>query len=363
MYMDKLRQRSKKIFEAAKAADVVLIANTSSRDPNFTYLTDFTSGLFERSIILLKRDGAKLLVYELEYEDAERQKPPGMEVVKLGPASAKDILQQELRGRTVGMNFESITHGSYLRIRKASKPAKIIDVSSALSEARLVKDDYEINLVKKAAHITKKAMEEIKSSFREGVTELEIAAKFDEISERLGSKGPSFSTIVCFGPNASIPHHSPDGTKLKYGDFILIDAGAKVGNYCSDISRTVIFGDDKSRISDYGKKLEMLDIVKEAQRKAIDAIREGVQASSIHNLADNIISTSAGGIYKGTFIHSLGHSLGIEVHDGKGLSPLSKYALKENMIVTVEPGIYISGFGGVRIEDDILVTKEGAIIL
>jgi Xaa-Pro aminopeptidase len=203
----------------------------------------------------------------------------------------------------------------------------------------------------------------IQKEFKEGMTEMELAARFDSISASLGSEGPSFKTIVCFGANAALPHHSPDRTRLRYGDFILIDAGAKVQNYCSDITRTSIFGTDKSRIPDCEKKQEMLRIVKDAQLAALRKIAPGVTGLTIHMEAQRTIDTAANGRYKGTFIHALGHSLGIEVHDGPGFSPGAKQELEPGMVITNEPGIYVEGFGGVRIEDDILVTEKGAEVL
>lgn len=359
-----LKNKTRKIFANANAANVILIANTNYQDPNFLYLTDISSGLFEGSLILLTRHGAKILVSALEYEDAVRHTPNGMKIIKMESSKQiRRILASELKGKVVGTNDEFMTYAMHKRITKKYSPAKTIDVSDALSAARLIKDESEIKHIKEAARVTKRAMMEIIKSFKDGITEKALARRFDDISAKLGSDGPSFSTIVCFGANASMPHHRPDGTKLKYGDLVLIDAGSKSGNYCSDITRTFIFGKDKKRIKDYEKKIEMYNLVKSAQKKAIGAIKEGVKGSYVHNLAADYINSYKNGKYNGKFIHSLGHSVGIEVHDGAGLSPGSTQPLKQNMIVTVEPGVYVSGFGGVRIEDDILVTKGGAIIL
>ncbi|MHB1829796.1 MAG: M24 family metallopeptidase [Candidatus Micrarchaeaceae archaeon] len=359
-----LKSKAKKIFANANAANVILIANTNYQDPNFLYLTDINSGLFEGSLILLFRRGAKILVSALEYEDASRHIPKGMELIKIESSQQiKSILNSGLKGKTLGTNDEFMTYAMHKRITAKYSPAKVIDVSSALSNARLVKEESEIKHIKKAAKITKRAMLEIRKSFKPGITEKTLAQRFDDISAKLGSDGPSFSTIVCFGANASMPHHRPDGTKLKYGDFVLIDAGAKSRNYCSDITRTFIFGKDKKRIKDYEKKMEMYNLVKSAQKKAIDSIRAGVKGKDVHNLAADYINSYKNGKYNGKFIHSLGHSVGIEVHDGPGLSPGATKPLKQGMVVTVEPGVYLSGFGGVRIEDDILVTKDGSITL
>jgi len=292
------------------------------------------------------------------------QKVKGMEVMKVEDVKKfREEMKALLNGKNVGVNEMFIPYTIYKALRKRYKPKKILDASKALSDARLVKSQEEIKHIRKAVGITKWALVLIQKEFREGVTELELASKFDSISASLGSEGPAFKSIVCFGKNAALPHHSPDHTKLKYGDFVLIDVGAKISNYCSDLTRTFIFGDDKSMIPDYEKKAEMMRIVKEAQIKAIKKVKPGVRGSSIHNTAQKVIDTAKSGEYKGTFIHALGHSLGIEVHDGPGFSPGAKQVLKPGMVITAEPGIYVEGFGGVRIEDDVIVTESGSEII
>ncbi len=361
-----MKKKLERIFDGSKEADVILIANTSSKDPNFSYITGIVGGLFEGNILLLKRDSAKLITNQLEYELAASQKPADLELINASDAKQiKGILVRELRGKRVGVNQNAITLDLYDKLKSEYRPKEILRSYSAFSDSRSIKDDEEISKIRKAAEITKKAMELIKKEFKVGVTEREIAQKFDYTCRNLGSESPSFDTIVAFGKNAAMPHHAPTDDKLRYGDIIKIDAGSKFGNYCSDITRTVIFGDDKGRIKDYSKKLEIIEIVKSAQKAAIKAIKPGMKGKDIHKIANDYINNAAGGIYKGTFIHGLGHSLGLEVHDSSKprLSPLSDDILKPNMVVTVEPGIYISGFGGARIEDDILITKDGAEIL
>jgi Xaa-Pro dipeptidase len=359
-----LKSKLERIFSKAANVDSIVLVNTNEKDPNFTYITGFTSGIFEDNFLILRRDRVKLITNPLEYEAAISQKVSGLEVVK--STSGKEtieILKSELNKERVGINEDFLVYSYYGVIKSKAEPSKIVPVAKAFSASRLIKSASEIKRIKEAAEITKRAQKEILSELREGMTEKELAKKFDDLSGRLGSDKPSFDTIVCFGANASMPHHSPDNTKLKDGDLVLIDAGSKVGNYCSDITRTTIFARDSLSARQAMEKEEMISIVKEAQRKAIDAIKPGVKASDIHKIAADHIDSAANGKYKGTFIHSLGHSLGIEVHDGAGLSPASSQRLEPNMVVTVEPGIYVSGVGGVRIEDDVVVTKSGSMIL
>ncbi len=364
MESEELRGRLARVFAQAEGVEKILLMNTDYGDPNFFYLTGFTSGLFEYSYLVVEKQGMTLFTSSLEYATAKEQAPKGLTVVQMDDVKKfRAELKEKLAGFRVGVNESFIPYAAYKAIRRRYRPRKMVDISEAFSKARLVKSEYEIDLIKKAVKITKWAMVLIQKDLKEGMTELQLAARFDGISAEIGSEGPSFKTIVCFGKNAALPHHSPDHTKLKYGDFVLIDAGAKVSNYCSDITRTALFGDDKSRIPDYQKKERMLRIVKEAQVKAIKKIKPGVKGAAVHRVAQKVIDTADKGIYKGTFIHSLGHSLGIEVHDGPGFSPGAKQVLKPGMIITAEPGIYVEGFGGVRIEDDVLVTETGTEVI
>ncbi len=361
--MNRIMGRYKRFFAAEKRIDTLLIMNTGSQDPNFYYLTGFKSSLFEKNILLISKNHAYLFTYDLEYQDAVRQKFPGMEVVRMGnTVRAMTLLLKEIKGKRIGINGEFLPFNYYEKLSKAYKPKTMIDVSESLANARLIKDKNEIENIRKAAKITKTAHRLIQKHFKVGITEIGLAKKFDEISAELGSEGPSFETIVCFGSNAALPHHSPDNTKLKKGDIILIDAGAKANRYCSDITRSSLFG--RKSVEDYRKKKEMYDTVKEAHDLALKSIREGVPLSRVHFIAADYINKKDNGKYDGKFIHSLGHSLGIEVHDGPGFSPAySNIKAKAGMVITDEPGIYIKGFGGIRIEDDVLVTEKGAVIL
>ncbi len=355
--------RIKKIFSYAKNTDIILLMNTGTADPNFLYVTGLKSGLFEYSYLILEKNKATLFTSSLEYETAVESLPKAVEVVLMDmKGEFRSKVSSILKDKIIGINEFFLPVGLYNLLKKRYSIKETTDVSQALEKARLIKDEVEISYIKKAVSITKWAMLMIQKEFKLDITEAELAAKFDNLSATLGSSAPSFQTIVCFGKNAALPHHFPDNTKLKKGDMILIDAGAKVNNYCSDMTRTFIF-DAKNNSEDYKAKERMIKIVKEAQVKAIRAIKVGAKGSTIHNIAADYINTADDGYYKDKFTHALGHSIGIEVHDGPGFSPGLTQLLKSNMIITVEPGIYIPGFGGARIEDDIIITKNGAEVL
>ncbi|MEM0149752.1 MAG: aminopeptidase P family protein [Candidatus Micrarchaeaceae archaeon] len=356
--MRSIALRLSKIFEGANVERIAII-NTNIIDSNFLYVSGFTSGIFEDSALILNRKSATLITSQLEYGTALLQKPAEMQVVMA--KSRKDFgaaLRKHLNKRTVGINGGFLPY-SYVKLIRKSKPKSIIDVSSALGSARLVKDSNEIALMRKANAIAKKAFAQIPAFFREGVTEKQLAAHFDYLMMRNGADGPSFPTIVSFGRNAALPHHMPDDTALKGNSILLIDAGAKYNNYCSDLTRTFIFKPQKDSRK-YAKIMDMYRTVKKAQELALHEIKPGAKAYMPHVAAENYINAASNGIYKGRFIHSVGHSIGIDVHDGFGLSSGYKFKLKPGMVFSDEPGIYIEGFGGVRIEDDVLVTEKGA---
>jgi Xaa-Pro dipeptidase len=169
-----------------------------------------------------------------------------------------------------------------------------------------------------------------------------------------GADSPSFESIVAFGENSALPHHSSGERRLRRGDNVLVDVGARFNLYCSDLTRTFFFG----RAS--APQREAYAKVLEAQTRAIGGIREGVTGQAIHKIAADVIDSSK---FKGRFTHGLGHSIGLEVHDGAGLSPWNLQKLKRNTVMTVEPGIYSPGEGGVRIEDDVVVTADSCRLL
>ncbi len=359
-----LKRRIAKVLGAAKV-ERVLLANTGSEDPNFVYMTDLLGGLFEGNFLLITKRGVTLFTSPLEYELAREQLHNGIRIVNLDGKDKINMLIKEVKGKSVGINGNFLPYNSYMRITKRLKAGTLVDVSDAFERTREVKDDEEIARIRKANAITKRAILQVQKNLKVGVTEKDVARQFGNLILEMGADSISFDSIVCFGKNAALPHHGPDETKLRYGDIVLIDVGVKVRNYCSDVTRTMIFGTDKAKISDYDKKARIIGIVKEAQRAAIGSIKEGVKGDRPHIIARDYIDKADNGKYKGTFMHALGHSVGIEVHDGSGrfLSPGSKLVLKEGMVSSVEPGIYIPGFGGARIEDDIMVTKKGATVL
>lgn len=341
--------RLKRIFSLTDV-DSILILNSTEPflDQNFFYLSDLTSGIFEGSALIAGPRSFKIITGTLEYETAKKQTKHVI--------LAKDrdhywkVLKKESSGR-VGLNYSNLPHKLYLKLKNNLPKAKFVDVSKILEKARMVKDKNEILRIKKAADIASKVAEKIPSmKFK---TESELQAEIEYLMAKLGSHKPAFPTIVAGGKNSADPHHTTSSYKFRPGDFVLCDFGATYKNYLSDICRTFFL----RKISQ--KQKLIYQTVLEAQQLAIDEIKPGVRASEIHLAAEKHINSRG---YKGRFIHSLGHMLGLGIHEGR-ISKTEDFELEPGMVFTVEPGIYIPGFGGVRIEDDIVVTKNGCSLL
>ncbi len=361
--MDSVRHRLDKFFAKSEARALVLV-NVSTPDPNFLYFTGFTSGLFEDNFLVVRKRGLTLFTNTLEYGAALAQRPREMKIIVV--RKRKELvsgLRAALRGRRVCLNYDFIPVRYFNFIEGVVGPKRLCDAASDLDSTRLVKDAGEIRALSEGASITKYAMSQIMRFARVGMTEKQLAAIFTNMMMERGAQAPSFRTIVSFGKNAAIPHHTPDDTALSRNELVLIDAGAKVRNYCSDITRTFIFRPDKGSAY-YAKAMRMIETVRKAQRAAMSLMKDGAAGKDVHIAAENTINNSSGGAYKGKFIHSVSHSVGLNTHDGDvALGPTTSLVLKSGMVLSCEPGIYVQGFGGVRIEDDILVTKSGPKVL
>ena len=347
-----MRNRVRAIFRHLKEpVDVVAISNSTDPhiDMSFFYATGLTTGLFEGcSAFLYKGGRTRILTSALEAESAHKAKDPVQVFRKRDHRQA--LMRRALAGaRKVGINASEITHRAFGELRKlAPAKAKFVDVSEAIVQARLVKDAEEIRLIRRACIIASEAFEAVVPKIRPGVRESQIAADLVHTMQTHGATGASFRTIVGSGPNSAEPHYTAGERKLRHGDFVVIDFGATYRMYASDITRTVVVG-RASR-----KQREIYDTVLRAQEAALGKMRAGLPGRDVDTAAREVIDSTE---YKGTFIHGLGHSIGLAVHDGGGLNQVSTVTLSKDMVFTNEPGIYVSGYGGVRIEDDILITE------
>ncbi|MFA9375182.1 MAG: M24 family metallopeptidase [Lachnotalea sp.] len=237
-----------------------------------------------------------------------------------------------------------------LRLMELNSGSTYINASKYVDDVRACKDDEEQKFMKTVSKINDIAMKEFKGLIKSGITEMEMASQMEEIYRNLGADGFSFEPLVGFGKNAAIGHHSAGNAVLKEGDCVLVDVGCKKDNYCADMTRTFFY----KSVTEEQKKV--YELVKKANETAENMIKPGVRFCDIDQAARTIISEAG---YGAKFTHRLGHSIGIEVHEYGDVSSANENMVKEGMIFSIEPGIYLEDNFGVRIEDLVLVTKDG----
>ncbi|MEG2633098.1 MAG: aminopeptidase P family protein [Oscillospiraceae bacterium] len=340
--IEMLRKELPQSFEAA------LIQNDSHR----FYLTHFESSA--GALVITKKDA--VLIIDSRYYESAKESARGVNVVLMDDIyhqmsdiiSGSDAKSLMIEDETSVAAFAAIKKGL-----RAVSPK--YDSSNSLSKAilalRAVKDSDELDAIKSAQKITDDAFEYILDYIKPGMTEREIAAELEYSMRKKGADGFAFSTICVSGKNSSKPHGVPTDKKIERGDFITMDFGAKKNGYCSDMTRTVSAGEP------CGRQKEIYEIVLEAQSRALKAAAAGISGRALDAAARDYITECGYGKYFG---HSLGHSLGIDIHEAPGASRSSCDILSENSIMTIEPGIYIPGEFGVRIED-MVVLKSGGI--
>lgn len=253
-----------------------------------------------------------------------------------------ESLSNLIKGKNI-CDFENISHKNFLKINKQFE-----DSNNLIFNERKIKDLKEIKYIKKACKISQKALKSTLKKIKVGQSEIQIKNTLENEMIKYGSEYPAFSTIVAAGKNGASPHAIPTNYKVKKGDFITLDFGATYKNYCSDITRTISIGKPSQELMDVYK------ITLKAKKECEKYIKKGVKTSEIHKIANKIIEES-----NNAFLHSTGHGIGINIHELPSISKNSNEILKEGNVHTIEPGIYISGLGGVRIEDDYLITKNG----
>jgi Xaa-Pro aminopeptidase len=258
------------------------------------------------------------------------------------------------KGARVGFEADFVSINFLEKLKEVLPKADFKPTTGLIESLSIVKDSEEIRRVKKAVHIADKAFDEILDEVRPGVAECDIALELEYKMRKLGAENVSFETIVASGLRSAMPHGRASTKKLHKGDFVTIDFGCFYKGYASDITRTVVLGKATE------KQKRIYNIVLAAQKAACKAVKPGAASKHVDSVARDMIMKAGFGDYFG---HGLGHGLGMLVHDRPVLSPQSNDVLGAGMIVTVEPGIYISSWGGIRIEDDVLVTPNGGQIL
>jgi Xaa-Pro aminopeptidase len=322
-----------------------------TRPVSIAYLTGFSSDPHERLMALAVRpDTATLIVPALEHENASGHST-GVEVVSWRDGEDPYRLVTnalEDTGR-LGVEKDHLT----VQAAEALGVGQMVDVAPEIRRLRRIKSPSEVEKLARAAGITDEVADEVMRELVSGLSELEMAMKLGASITARGAN-LAFDTSVQSGANSAVPHHHPSGRKLAAGDLVLLDFGAAVEGYHADITRMAVVGAPSAR------QREIHALVLRAHDVAIDAIRAGTTAGAVDGAARDVIAAAGLG---DRFFHRIGHGLGLEVHEDPSLDPGSEAVLEAGMVMTIEPGVYIPGWGGVRIEDDVVVEANGCRVL
>lgn len=338
----------------SRKIDALLVTSPENR----RYLSGFEATdpqLNESSGALLISQNKLILVTDSRYELDAGEQAPDYEIILLREGFTRTLgnLLRRLGIRRVGVESQYLSLFDYNRLLKLSH-VEFALTRGLIERLRLKKTSTEISKIQKAVDLCELVMKEIFSLIRPGITEKEVAWKIEEQVRISGAEDVSFQPIVASGPNGAKPHAVPSDRHIGEGEPVILDMGTKLEGYCSDMTRTFFQGEPN------GKFKEIYKIVREAQLRAISAIRNGVHSAEIDGIARKFISESG---YGKEFGHALGHGVGLAVHEAPRLSPKSKDILQTGMVVTVEPGIYIPSLGGVRLENMVLVQENDCRVL
>ena len=329
--------RCDKLRQSLKDNEGVLLSGYA----NIFYYTGFTS---EDALVFITHD-RQILITDSRYTVQAKSQCPEFEIRDISEGVAK--IAARLDCEVLGFEENVVTVSEFASFQKLGK--KLVPMNQVISGPRRIKDDFEIKKIAAAEALGDRAFQNLLENFRYGMTEREIALELEFYMRKNGASGTSFETIVASGKRSSMPHGVATDKTVGIGEFVTIDFGCRLDGYCSDMTRTILVG----KCSDRQK--EIYDTVLKAQKAAISAIKPGVRCAEIDAVARNII-TEAG--FGDNFGHSLGHSVGIEIHEKPNFAPKSEDIVEIGNVITVEPGIYIEGFGGVRIEDVIAVAEN-----
>ena len=322
---------------------------------NVFYYTGFNSEPFERfmALVIDVRKGSNyLFVPALDQEDAERSSNVKCIVSisdEINPYKIlKDTIGKDVK--SIGLETKNVTIYQQEQLKHYFSSFSYQNIGEFISGQRMRKTPEECNKVQHAVHVIEKVLSEGIKSVKAGMTELELTAEFEFLMRKFGAEGPSFSTTVLSGEKSSLPHGSPGGKKMNKGDFLLVDMGVIIDGYCSDITRTFIIDEETA------EQRRIYDIVRKATNESVLATKAGVLAGTVDTAARNVIKANGYGQY---FNNRVGHGIGMEVHEEPSIHEKNEMMLEPGFLFTIEPGIYIPGFGGVRIEENVYIEEDG----
>lgn len=341
--VDKLRKRL-----AEKQIDGILITSPHNR----RYVTGFTGS----AGYVLITDKVATLIADFRYTEQAKQQAPHFEIV-FDPASILQGAAEQVKKQGIKrLAFEAkhVTYSLYEALGKLLPGTELVPAADIVESLRGVKDESEIAMIRKAAEIADAAFAHMLGFIRPGLTEREVELELEFHMRRLGASAAAFETIVASGVRSSMPHGLASDKVIEKGDLVTLDFGAYYQGYCSDITRTVAVGEPDPKLK------EIYEVVRQAQLQGVTHLKAGMTGIEADALTRDVIKAAGYGEFFG---HSTGHGIGLEVHELPALSQRGSEVLHSGMVVTVEPGIYIAGLGGVRIEDDVIITETGCEIL
>ena len=318
---------------------------------NIRYLSGFTGS---SGVIVITSNSASFIT-DFRYTEQANDQVKGYDIIELDTSlikSVADVVSRESIKR-LGIEQDAMTVGQY-RAYEKEVDAQLIETSGIVEKLRLIKDESEIKIMKEAAAIADAAYTHIQTFIRPGRTEREVANELEMFMRSKGADSSSFDIIVASGLRSALPHGVASDKVIQTGELVTLDFGAYYKGYCSDITRTLAIGPVSDELR------QIYDTVLRAQLAGVEGIRAGITGIEADALTRDIIKEAGYGEYFG---HSTGHGLGMEVHEAPGLSFRSDTVLEPGMVVTIEPGIYINGVGGCRIEDDVVITEDGCYLL
>lgn len=326
--------------------DAVLLINES----NMHYFCGFSPS---EGVVFLTKEGIGYHIVDSRYTEAAENhaKSTNLKVIEINTKFSDTVKEICIKHniKTIGFENETISLKAYNTYKEATG-CEFIPINNCLAEMRNVKSDQEIYLMKQANAIAEKSFTELLNYIKIGKSEKELASLFDYLMAKNGSDGLSFDTILLTGSHTSLPHGVPCERKIEKNDFVLFDFGATYKGYHSDMTRTIAIGGATDEMK------EMYQLVLDAQLAGIDALKNGVKCADVYKAAYDVLETKNMGKY---FRHSLGHGVGLDIHEGYNASPRSNDTYQVNNVTSVEPGIYIPDKFGIRIEDVCIVKEQG----
>lgn len=321
--------------------------------PHVRYLSGYSG---TNGIILLSATSSVFLTdFRYKGQAKEQVKNMKVQVVQRDLFSSLGDLAV-LKGKRIKLGFEAdhLSCKVYRRLRSLLPDCLLVSTEGIVETLTVKKDTGEIGKIKKAVRITDQVFSEILNFIKPGVKELDVAAELEYRMKRHGSSSPYFQTIVASGKRAALPHGIASGKRIRKNEFVTMDYGAVFDGYTADMTRTVMVGKASK------KQKQLYNLVLKAQRRAISRAKSRMRACDLDKTAREVIKRAGYGEYFG---HGLGHGIGLLVHDNPAVNPTNQQRLEPGMVVTIEPGVYLPNWGGVRIEDDILITRRGCEVL